>query len=93
MGCRVGITTNEEERKKHWKSQYPSMKNWKILKTFNNKTDAQKYETAKAKSHKCVAHHGGDGPEKATWIVYHFDFNETKASEVLKKITSQVRSK
>lgn len=74
MGCRVGITTDPDRRKREHEGDYPSLRNWKILKEFNNKSAAQKYENEYAAHHGCDAHPGGAGEENDNWSVYRFDF-------------------
>ena len=74
MACRVGIATNPERRKKEWKNEYPSLRNWKVVKTFESKSDAQAFETRLASDRRCVSSAGGDGKEHAAWSVYYFEF-------------------
>lgn len=74
MPCRVGITTNPEERKQHWQNQHPTLRNWQILATYPTKSQAQQRETQEAASRGCQASPGGAGPEVATWSVYYFDY-------------------
>lgn len=79
MPCRVGMTTDPEERKAYWKSKVEGFKNWQILKTFTNKEkeQAQKYETDYATKHGCEAAPGGpDAP--GAWYVYRFDYTKTR---------------
>lgn len=74
MACRIGITTNPKGRRQYWEQRHSTLSNWTILKTFTNKADAQRYETAEAKRRGCVAHPGGDGAEIDTWSVYYFTY-------------------
>ena len=78
MGCRVGITTDLETRRKHWESQYYGFSGWTVVSTHYSKSAAQAKESEKARQHGCVSHPGGSGPEKATWYVYHFNFTRKK---------------
>jgi len=77
MGCRIGITTNPEQRKKDWQEDYKYRKfrSWKIIQTFRSKTAAQKWENEEKESSGCVAHAGGSGSEIATWSGYKFFFD------------------
>ena len=73
MACRVGITTDPEERKRYWQSRYRSLRNWRIVGQYNSKTKAQQEETRLAKIWGCEASPGGVGPEYAVWYVYAFE--------------------
>lgn len=75
MPCRVGMTTDLEGRKAHWKSKYTTLSDWKILHKCSSKDEAQKKEKEEAGKRKCDYHTGGDGPERATWYVYYFKHN------------------
>ncbi len=73
MPCRVGITTDPNERKADWNRSVKGLKNWRILKKFRNKSDAQEYETRYANRYGCIAHPGGaDAP--GIWHVYYFEY-------------------
>ena len=83
MLCKVGITTNPEEKREYWQNQTTGFANWQILEIFRSKTAAKEFETAYALRHGCEAELGGsDVPvtekESATehdwWYVYHFDY-------------------
>ena len=73
MACRVGITTDPEERKRYWQSRYRSLRNWRIVGQYNSKTKAQQEETRLARLWGCEASPGGAGPEYAVWYVYVFE--------------------
>ena len=49
MACRIGITTDTEKRKAYWKSQHPTLKDWRIIKVHKTKTEAQAAETKLSK--------------------------------------------
>jgi len=73
MPCRVGITTDPESRRAYWESQVVGFSNWRILKSFRSKNQAQEYENQYAAQYDCEAH--GGGPAIAgTWCVYRFDY-------------------
>ena len=74
MACRVGMTTDPEERRKHWEGQHPTLRNWTILSRHSTKTAAQAAETREAKDRGCVSGSGGGGPEVAQWSVYYFTY-------------------
>ena len=74
MACRIGITTNPGERKRHWESEHPTLRNWEILARHPSKSAAQLAETRLARQHGCQASPGGDGPEIGKWCVYKFDY-------------------
>ena len=72
MACRVGITTNVEDRRRFWEGAHPTLNTWETLGSYNTKTAAQAAETRTANDHGCVSQAGGGGPEYAIWTVYHF---------------------
>lgn len=76
MGCRVGITTNVEERKADWEGEYPNMTNWKVVANGLSRDKAQEMENTLSLAHSCDASPGGNEPEdpNATWSVYRFEF-------------------
>ena len=77
MRCRIGMTTNPEQRKTYWESQYSTLKDWQILDgPFSSKVEAQKKETELAKKLGCESHPGGDDADfvGAKWYVYGFNF-------------------
>ena len=74
MSCRVGMTTDAEERRRYWKNKPPNLSEWEILGTYSSKTQAQRNETSFANRYGCVAHPGGGGNEDATWYVYKFNY-------------------
>ena len=59
MTCRVGITTDLEERKKEHESNYSTLKNWKECGSYPSREEAQKAEDKLAKKCNCQAHPGG----------------------------------
>ncbi len=79
MACRIGITTDLEERKKYWESKTEGFSDWKVLKWNLTKEEAQAKETELANKYGCVASPGG--PDPATpkaWHVYYFKFTSEK---------------
>ena len=72
MACRVGMTTNPEERKQYWKSRHRNFRRWTILSTHYTKSAAQKAERAAAERYGCESHAGGTGRKTTTWYVYRF---------------------
>lgn len=77
MPCRVGITTDRESRKAYWENKVVGLKNWRILKKFGSKANAQEYETKYASQSGCQASPGGADAGGA-WYVYRFDYTRTK---------------
>ena len=73
MACRVGITTNPEERKRYWQTQHPRLSKWQILGTYSTKAAAQEQENKEASKRGCTSSPGGSGPSLATWYVYYFE--------------------
>ena len=79
MPCRVGITTNLEQRKKEWKSRVIGLKNWRRRGYFWNKKDAQAkkdrlVQKCSERGRICYGHAGGGSPYKKGWTVYSFDY-------------------
>ncbi len=74
MACRVGITTDLARRKTQWEHEYPFMREWKWLGTYQSKSAAQSEEIEVAKSHGCDYGAGGRGDEDQVWYVYHFHY-------------------
>lgn len=82
MACRVGITTDPKRREAEWKSECPSMRNWKIESEHYSKSEAQKEEDRLAKLRGCVSARGGREPENATlWYVYSFTYRPRQANQ------------
>ena len=71
MACRVGITTDPEERKRHWQRQHPNLYNWEILGTHSTKAAAQAHENHAARASRCVSAPGGADAD-GVWSVYRF---------------------
>jgi len=77
MPCRVGITTNPDERKAYWESQVVGLKNWSIIGQYSSKSQAQEHENRYARNTGCKAHAGGPDT-RGTWYVYRFDYSRSK---------------
>ena len=77
MPCRVGITTNYNERKAQWESQVVGFRNWRILKRFKSREKAQEYETWYAKRYGCHAS-GGGRDDSGMWYVYRFEYTRIR---------------
>ena len=73
MGCRAGITTRPEVRKREGELVYPDMSNWQLFGPFSNRTAAQVWEDDQEP---CDRHDGGKDPASLTakWHGYRFDF-------------------
>lgn len=77
MPCRVGITTDPEERKAYWRNRVVGFSNWRILKTFRSRRRAQQYERRYAEKHGCKAYAGGrETPGR--WHVYRFNYTRER---------------
>jgi hypothetical protein len=70
------MTTNLEQRKYYWKSEYPTLINWEIIGGPLDKETAQILETKTAQDRGCESHPGGDNPDDpfAQWWVYYFEY-------------------
>lgn len=75
MPCRVGISTNPDERKRYWSGRVTGLRDWRIVSRHSTKSAAQRAETDYAERSGCVANPGGAGPERATWLVYRFTYD------------------
>lgn len=65
MPCRVGITTNPDERKQYWQNRVVGFENMRILASYNSKEEAQKHENSHASRTGCKVNAGGpDAPGK-----------------------------
>ena len=79
MGCRIGITTDLEQRKKDWESKYEGFSDWQKLAGPLSRKEAQEKETELAEKYGCEASPGGDYPDSGDeWYVYYFKFTEEK---------------
>lgn len=74
MGCRVGITTDPDRRKREWQQEYPNLWDWKLLAEYATKSAAQARENEEAARRSCDSGYGGPGDEYDTWHVYYFRF-------------------
>lgn len=63
MACRVGITTDLEERKAYWMRQHPNLYDWRIEGKYSTKWQVQAGEDRIARERGCNAHPGGAGSE------------------------------
>ena len=84
MPCRVGITTDPEERKRHWKRRVHGLRNWK-QDFIGRKSEAQAIEDSRIRNcnlsrnrGKCHGNHGGGDPYNPNWYVYEFDYDRMK---------------
>ena len=78
MPCRVGITTDPDTRRAYWQNQVTGFTNWRILKSFRHRAEAQEYETQYAEKYGCQAAPGGaDAP--GPWYVYRFDYTRKRS--------------
>ncbi len=73
MACRIGITTDPDERKQYWQSRCRGFKNWRILERGLTKAQADAAEQRLAKQHNCEAHAGGPSIPGQSWSVYFFE--------------------
>lgn len=77
MPCRVGITTNPKTRKADWERKVVGLKNWRIIRKFQSRKEAQEYETKYAKKYRCKANPGGNEAD-GIWHVYRFEYTRMK---------------
>ena len=74
MACRIGITTDLQERKRFWQRRHPYLRDWYIIGMHFSKTSARQQENRYVAQRGCVTFPSGDGPEIARWYVYHFEY-------------------
>lgn len=72
MPCRIGITTNPDNRRAFWDGRVQGLNRFQLISKHYSKSAAQAAENQKADAHGCNSNPGGSGPELATWYVYHF---------------------
>jgi hypothetical protein len=73
MGCRVGITTNLDDRYAHWKGQYPHLYDWQTWGPMYQ-YQAQSVENNMRRQYGCDGSPGGPQIAGAVWHVYKFRF-------------------
>jgi hypothetical protein len=75
MARMSGVTTNIEERKKYWTSQYPNLWAWREYGPFSRE-DAQEAERRLAKMYGSKTSPEEEPPkdEKAQWHAYKFEY-------------------
>lgn len=76
MGCRVGITTNPEDRELYWSVRHRNFRAWRILCKAHTRQAAQDMENRYAEQYKCKSLPGGDDRDAVladTWYVYYFE--------------------
>ncbi len=77
MNCRIGMTTNPEQRRAQWLVEYPSMRNWKVLMgPIGDKATAQVAEAKLSQELGCISSPGGNDPDDplAPWFIYRFEY-------------------
>ena len=74
MACRVGMTTNPEERRQYWQRRYPyTFRNWVVLARNLTYDVAASTEDAVARRDGCAAEPGGPRIPGNVWSVYRFE--------------------
>lgn len=73
MACRIGITTDLEERKQHWQSSCRGFRNWTVIQCGLTKSAADAMEKRLADEQGCEAHPGGADNGQSNWCVYRFE--------------------
>lgn len=77
MSCKIGMTTNLQQREAYWRRQYPNLWDWKVLEgPFYTRELAQERETKLAQRYGCESHYGNDEPDTpdSIWHVYYFSY-------------------
>ena len=74
MACRVGMTTNPGERKRHWERRHPTLWNWNILERNLTYDQALRKEEESARRYGCQQSGGGERVSGSNYVVYKFDY-------------------
>ena len=69
MPTYCGITTDPKTRKEQHKRKFPKLSNWRIVKTFKTKKEAQDWENRQTG---CRSHAGGTA--RGPWYGYKFEY-------------------
>ena len=73
MPCRVGMSTNPQERRQYWSGQVRNLHNWRILASGLTYEQALAREENEARQRGCVAEPGGPRMDGPVWSVYYFE--------------------
>ena len=74
MPCRVGMTTDPSERRRHWESRHSTLRNWQIVARNLTYAEALRREESVADTYGCVRAPGGRRVEGRDYVVYRFDY-------------------
>ena len=75
---RVGITTDPKRRRKLWMRRVTGFRNWRIVRRFATKEEAQAFELVYSGERGSVSYQGGRPSRKRVWYVYQFNYSEDK---------------
>ena len=85
MPCRVGITTNPQQRRVQWEGRVVGLKNWRTHGSHLSKEDAQDEEdrlvydcNSNGSRGTCHGRAGGGDPKGQGWTVYSFDYTRER---------------
>ncbi len=73
MPCRVGITLDPIQREQERKAQYPSLRHWRVVTTYEQRSLAERAAQFLSERFDCDSESEG-GPEHATWYLYRFTY-------------------
>ncbi len=76
MGCRVGMSTNPEDRIQHWKDEEGHTYG-KVLASGLSYEGATKREKKEAEERNCYFHGGGNYVSGRVWSVYYVSGGKT----------------
>ena len=74
MPCRIGMTTNPGERRRHWEGRHPTLRDWQILQRNLTYSQALREEERLAKQYGCHQAGGGQYVAGVNYVIYRFDY-------------------
>ncbi len=74
MRKRVGITTDPEQRRKDWEKEYPTLRDWNIVKRELTYEEAQALENVYKSTKEYEGHEGGPPKAGRVYSVYTFSY-------------------
>ena len=78
MPCRVGISTNPDERREYWERKVVGLTQWQIIGEHRSRERAQEHETEHALKNGCEYSPGGQDAI-GMWYVYRFTYTRTRS--------------
>ena len=73
MACVVGMTTDSARRRREREREYPTLRNWTVLRTHLAYDDALHAEQLEARRRGCTSEPGGPHEPGRVWSIYYFE--------------------